>query len=243
MVTDTKQEGRFPHRYARLETIDAIGEEGVGRLRSGKVFIVGCGALGSMCAMYLAASGVGTIGIADYDTIDATNLQRQLFFSEDIIGESKVLHLAERMRALNSEVNIIVYNEMVTASKGERIFRDYDFIIDGSDNMSTKQMTSRVCEALGIPYCIGGVEGFSGQVMSWAPGHTGYGDLFGDRSPVCSGILPCTVAGVIGPAAGIIASCQASEAIKFLTTAGTMLYDRLAMFDLFSASSSVLDVS
>ena len=231
-------------RYIRLETIGAIGREGVEKLRGGKVMIVGCGALGSLCAMYLAASGVGTIGIADFDTIDVTNLQRQLFFSEQTVGEAKAEVLAGRMEALNSEVEVRTYKEMITPAKAEAIFGEYDFIIDGSDNMSTKQMTSRVCEKLGVPYCIGGVEGFAGQVMSWKPGSTGYRDLFGDGTPTtsCSALLPCMIAGVIGPAAGIVASYQASEAIKYLTKAGEMLYDRLLTFDLSAATSQILRV-
>ena len=232
---------RFPYRYSRLEVIDAIGEEGVKKLNSGKVFIVGCGALGSLCAMYLAASGIGTIGIADFDTIDATNLQRQLFFSEEAVGSLKADQLAERMRQLNSEVEVKVFKEMITPAKAENIFPDYDFIIDGSDNISTKLMTARVCEALGVAYCIGGVEAFSGQVMSWAPGHMGYADIFGEAEG-CNGILPCSIAGVIGPAAGIIASYQASEAIKYISRAGKMLLDKLLMFDMYESTARVIEL-
>ena len=231
----------YPHRYARLEAIGAIGAEGVARLRAGKVFVLGCGALGSLCAMYLAASGVGTVGLADFDTIDATNLQRQLFFSEESVGTPKVAELARRIAQLNSEVEVRTHNEMVNASKAEKIFADYDFIVDGSDNPSTKLMTARVCQSLGIPYCIGGVEAFAGQLMSWAPGHMGYADLFGECA-ACSGITPCSVAGVIGPAAGIVASMQAAEAIKFLTSAGTMLYDRLFTFDLAAPEASIFGI-
>ncbi|MDE6461084.1 MAG: HesA/MoeB/ThiF family protein, partial [Paramuribaculum sp.] len=161
-----KTENLFPKRYSRLEIIKSIGKEGLQKIRQGKVFILGCGALGSLSAMYLAASGVGTIGIADFDTIDATNLQRQLFYSEDIVGSAKVLELANKMSRLNSDIHLEVFNEMITARKAEKIFAGYDFIIDGSDNMSTKQMTSSVCEKINKPYCIGGVEGFAGQVMS-----------------------------------------------------------------------------
>ena len=236
-----KTENLFPKRYSRLEIIQSIGKEGLQKIRQGKVFILGCGALGSLSAMYLAASGVGTIGIADFDTIDATNLQRQLFYSEDIVGSSKVLELANKMSRLNSDIHLEVFNEMITARKAEKIFAGYDFIIDGSDNMSTKQMTSSVCEKINKPYCIGGVEGFAGQVMSWTPGHTGYCGIFGEGNS-CSGIIPCAVKGVVGPAAGIVASYQASEAIKFLTGAGNMLYDKLLNFDLLSPSSEIFSI-
>ena len=235
-------ENFFPKRYSRLEIIQSIGKEGIQKIRQGKVFILGCGALGSLSAMYLAASGIGTIGIADFDTIDATNLQRQLFYSEDLVGDSKVIQLANKMSRLNSDIRTEVFNEMITAAKAENIFARYDFIIDGSDNMSTKQITASVCEKINKPYCIGGVEGFAGQVMSWAPGHTGYSGIFGEGS-ACTGIMPCTVKGVVGPAAGIVASYQASEAIKFLTGAGKMLYDKLLNFDLLSPSSEIFSIA
>ncbi|MBD5232649.1 MAG: HesA/MoeB/ThiF family protein [Bacteroidales bacterium] len=234
-------ESKYPNRYARLKAIEAIGPEGVEKLQAGKVFIIGCGALGSLCAMYLAASGVGTLGLADFDTIDATNLQRQLFFTEDTVGASKIEQLADRIRQLNSDTRLNIHKEMITKAKAECIFPDYDFIIDGSDNPSTKLMTAAVCEKAGIPYCIGGVESFAGQCMSWSPGHAGYKDLFGEIAG-CTGLLPCSIAGVAGPAAGVVASYQASEAIKFLASAGSMLYDRLLTFDLLTASADILEL-
>ncbi len=229
------------NRYSRLEIIESIGKRGVAKLREGKVFIVGCGALGSMCAMYCAASGIGTIGIADFDTIDLSNLQRQLFFSEEAVGKSKAIELECRIRDLNSEVNITTYREMITADKARGIFPAYDFIIDGSDNLATKQMTARICEKLGMPYCIGGVEAFSGQAMSWKPGYAGYSALFGEESG-CNGILPCSLKGVVGPAAGIIASIQAAEAIKYLANAGDMLFDKLIIFDLSIPKFDTLNI-
>lgn len=225
-------------RYSRLEALPGIGAEGVAKLRGGKVMVVGCGALGSLCAMYLAASGTGTVGIADFDTIDISNLQRQLFFDENSTGESKCRTLAERMRAINSEVTVREYPAMINETAASEIFPEYDFVIDGSDNPATKKMTANVCERLGIPYCIGGVREFGGQVMSWAPGHMGYAELFGDI-PTCSGLTPCSIGGVLGPAAGVTASTQASEAIKHLTGHGKMLYDRLFTFDISEAEAKV----
>jgi len=219
-------------------SLPGIGVEGVKKLRTGKVLVVGCGALGSLCAMYLAASGVGTVGIADFDTVDISNLQRQLFYDEQCLGQPKCSTLAARIRAINSGTRVNEYSHMINESCAAEIFVDYDFIIDGSDNPSTKYMTSAVCQKLGIPYCIGGVREFGGQVMSWSPGHAGYGDLFGE-TPRCSGFMPCSVAGVLGPTAGVTASVQASEAIKYLTGSGEMLYDKLFAFDLGTTSASV----
>lgn len=223
-------------RYSRIAAIPEIGDEGVASINNGKVLVIGCGALGSLCAMYLAGSGVGTIGIADFDTIDISNLQRQLFFDELSLGRSKCDVLYERIRALNSEIKVNVINHLVKEDRAMELFRCYDFIIDGSDNPATKLMTARVCERIDLPYCIGGVRGFSGQVMSWSKGHAGYTEIFGDIQS-CSGFTPCSVGGVIGPAAGVVASMQASEAIKHLTGKGKMLYDSLFTFDMLENSA------
>lgn len=226
-------------RYSRLESLEGIGREGIEKLSQGSVLIVGCGALGSPAAMYLAASGVGTIGLADFDTIDISNLQRQVFYDENSLGKLKSLTLKNKIKDLNSEVRVIEYPAMINEVKAEEIFTQFDFIIDGSDNPSTKNNTSSVCERLGLPYSIGGVKEYTGQAMSWAPGHAGYSEIFGNV-PLCSGFTPCSIAGVMGPAAGVIASVLAGEAIKYLTGTGTMLYDRLFMIDLFNAASSVI---
>lgn len=230
----------FRNRYIRIESVPDIGNSGIEKLHKGKVFVLGCGALGSLCAMYLAGSGVGHITIADFDNIDISNLQRQLFFSENNLGMSKGGILRERMNSLNSEVKVSHLSELITEAKARKIFPNFDFIIDGSDNPSTKYMTSRVCEELGIPYCIGGVREFSGQVTTWEPGKIRYSDIFGEEIP-CSGFTPCSTGGIIGPAAGVAASIQASEAIKFLTGAGNLLTDRLLTFDLAKPSMSVLE--
>ena len=219
--------------------LEGIGDEGIEKLRSGRVFILGCGALGSLCAMYLAGSGVGTITLADFDSIDISNLQRQLFFNELELGLHKAETLASKIRAINSDIKVDVIPEFITPSKAKQLLIGHDFVVDGSDNPSTKKMTSSVCEELNIPYCIGGVREFCGQVMSWAPGYSGYCELFGDV-PQCSGFTPCSIGGVLGPAAGVVASVQASEVIKHLTGVGEMLYDRLFTFDLRNNQTSVL---
>lgn len=225
-------------RYSRLQILSGIGDDGMNRIRTGKILIIGCGALGSLCAMYLGASGVGTIGIADFDTIDISNLQRQLFFDEHNLGQYKSAILADKIRNINSDVHVIEIREIINISLAREIFSEYDMIIDGSDNPSTKHMTAKVCEELDKPYCIGGVKEFSGQVMSWIPGKTGYTDLFGDVEG-CSAFMPCSLAGVFGPAAGITASIQASEALKFLSGKGELLYNKLYTFDLFNCKADI----
>lgn len=228
-------------RYSRLTTLPDIGPEGLRLLRKARVTVVGCGALGSLCSMYLAASGVGHITIADFDTIDISNLQRQLFFTESGLGDSKARTLASKIKAINSEVSVSVIEKLVRRDNALSIFASEDVIIDGSDNPATKLMTDSVCAEIGKPCVIAGVSGFECQVMTCQPGSVRYSDVFGDASG-CSGVTPCSVGGVLGPAAGVAASIQASEAIKLLTGAGRLLVNRLFTLNLLDMSTAVYNV-
>lgn len=228
------------NRYSRLEALPGIGAEGLLRLKEAKVLIIGCGALGSLSAMYLCASGVGHISIADFDTIDISNLQRQLFFSEQTIGEKKGAVLSKRMNAINGDVDVNYIDAFITYNKARTLFPEYDFIIDGSDNPASKVMTDKVSFECEINCCIGGVKQFIGQVMSCRNGSIRYSDVFGEEG--CNGILPCSVDGVLGPIAGIVASVQASEAIKHICQCGDMLYNKLFTIDILSMKSDLLDI-
>lgn len=216
-------------RYARNISVESIGEEGQLKLLGSSVFILGCGALGSVVASYLAGAGVGRLTIADYDTIDITNLQRQTHYSEAEAGMSKAAVLASRLRALNSGITIETVDALVTEGKALELFKGHDFIIDASDNPDTKYMIDSVCASLSLPYSIAGVLGTGGQVMTHTEGTARYRDFFPDSAG--SGFTPCSIGGVIGPVAGIIGSIQALEAIKFLTDAGQLLTDRLLLVD------------
>lgn len=217
-------------RYSRQIAIESIGLEGQMKLKRGKVFVVGCGALGSMVAMQLCAAGVGEIHIADFDTIDVSNLQRQLFFSTGSCGLPKAGELQKRMHEINPEVQVIVHPEMVTASKARDLFAAVDFIVDGSDNPETKYMTEQVCTHLGKSCCLAGVSRISGQLMTCTPGSTRFSEIV--PPGISGGLLPCSVAGVMGPAAAVAASLQASECIKSLTGTGDLLINKLLTFDL-----------
>lgn len=227
-------------RYSRLESLPGIGREGISALAGARVLVVGCGALGSMAAMYLAASGVGTIGIADFDTIDLSNLQRQLFFDESTLGHGKAATLAKRMLALNSSIDVEIIPKLVTREIAEEIFPRYDFIIDGSDNPATKLLTDEISLKTGVPCCIGGVREFAGQVMSCKLGAIRYKDVFGEAPD--AGIAPCGMAGVLGPAAGTVACVQAAETIKHITGCGDMLYNRLFVIDLLTMQAHVTEI-
>lgn len=229
------------NRYARNIAVGAIGRNGQRLLKNGSVMVVGCGALGSLAGMYLAGAGVGRIGIADFDTIDISNLQRQLFFSEAVAGKRKSDELRKRMSGLNSEVDIRVYGQMITRKSALEIFPGYDFIIDATDNPASKFLVDETCENLGLPCCVGGVSEFSGQICTMLPGSPRYRHLFPEAPD--EGLLPCSAAGVAGPAAGVVASVQAAEAIKYLTGNLTgLLCGKMLLVDLLGPSFRILSL-
>lgn len=216
-------------RYARNISVKGIGVGGQQRLLESSVFVLGCGALGSVVTSYLAGAGVGRIVIADYDTIDISNLQRQIQYREHDAGNPKATVLAERLRAINSDIEIEAVEALITPALAKELFADNDFIVDASDNPDTKYLIDHVCEELGLPYCIAGVLGFNGQIMTHVPGTARYSDFFPESAGV--GFTPCSIGGVLGPVAGIVGSIQALEAIKYITGADGLLVNRLLMVD------------
>ena len=224
-------------RYARQIAVPEIGKDGQLKLNQAKVFIIGCGALGSMVSMQLAGAGIGLIGIADYDNVEISNLQRQFFFTTRQTGIPKVEILAQRIKELNPATEVVIFKEMITGRKAEILFSDYDFIIDASDNPDTKEMTGKIAGKIGIPCCIGGVQNFSGQVTTFLSNDSRFEDYFGEADS--QGFLPCSLAGVVGPAAALCASIQATEAIKFILGKGNLLSERLLTFNLLTDSFKV----
>ena len=225
-------------RYGRQIAVAEIGKEGQRKISRSKVLVIGCGALGSMVAMQLCGAGVGKIGIADFDNVDISNLQRQFFFTTEEAGESKAELLGRRMEALNPEVEVTVYKEMITPGKADKIFGEYDFILDATDNPESKKMTGELSLKHSLACCIGGVRDFSGQVMTLLPEDPRLEAYFGSADG--AGILPCSLSGVMGPAAALCASVQASETLKYLSEAGKLLSGRLLLFNLLSNSFKLL---
>lgn len=217
-------------RYSRTIALPEMGEAGQARICAGSVMIVGAGALGSVVAMYLAAAGVGHIGIADFDTVDVSNLQRQIAYTEQSAGKPKVEELSKRMAQLNSTIKIEPYNNLVTNRNAAKIFEAYDVIVEGSDNPSTKHLVAKVCSELNKPCVVGGVSGWVGQIMTIMPGDSAYNDVFGDN-PACSAFAPCGANGVAGPVPGIVGAAQAAEVIKLLANVGNTLSNRLFIID------------
>lgn len=217
-------------RYSRHIILKEVGGKGQQKLFDGKVLIIGAGGLGAPIALYLAAAGIGTIGIADADDVDLSNLQRQVIHFTPDIGKAKVESAKEKMLAINPYVKVVTYKEWVTAANINRIIADYDFIIDGTDNFAAKFLINDACVLLGKPYSHGGILQFDGQTMTIKPGESAcYRCLFPEPPPK-DAIPSCSQAGVIGVLPGVIGTLQATEAIKFLLQKGDLLTNRLLTY-------------
>jgi molybdopterin/thiamine biosynthesis adenylyltransferase len=218
-------------RYSRHILLKEVGVEGQRRLWDSRILIIGAGGLGSPVALYLAAAGVGTLGIADGDVVDLSNLQRQVIhFSEDV-GKSKALSAENKIRRINPDVQVRVHPEFVKADNILPLIEQYDFIIDGTDNFSAKFLINDACVFAGKPYSHGGILMFNGQTMTILPGKSAcYRCVFPAAPP--AGLVPtCSQAGVLGAVAGMLGTIQAAEALKFVTGAGKPLANALLTFD------------
>lgn len=218
-------------RYARHISLEEIGTEGQERLLAGKVLIIGAGGLGSAAAMYLAGAGVGCIGIADADTVDVSNLQRQIIHGTKDVGKAKVQSARETISDLNPDVIVHTYPHFVTDENGMELIADYDFIIDATDNFPAKFLVNDACVTGRKPFCHAGIFRFSGQIMTYVPGcGPCYRCIF--QSPPEEGEVPsCKQAGIVGAMAGVMGSLQAMEAVKYLVGAGDLLTGRLLTYD------------
>lgn len=218
-------------RYSRHIILKEIGVKGQKKLAAGKVLIIGAGGLGAPAAMYLAAAGVGTIGIADADTVDLSNLQRQIIHTTADLGKTKVLSAQETMQAINPDVQVRTYPEYLYSGNILDIIADYDFILDGTDNFAAKFLINDACVMAHKPFSHAGIIRFRGQLMTVLPGEGPcYRCAF--KEPPPKGAIPtCREAGVIGAMAGVIGSLQALEAVKYLTGAGELLVGKLLTFD------------
>ena len=218
-------------RYSRHILLKDVGVEGQEKIMNAKVFIVGAGGLGAPVALYLAAAGVGKIGIADFDTVDLSNLQRQVIHFTDDVGRLKVESAANKMRAINPDVEVIAHNEMVVAANIRELIRGYDFVIDGTDNFAAKFLINDACVIENIPYSHGGILRFDGQTMTIKPKESAcYRCVFG-APPPANAVPTCSQAGVLGAIAGMLGTMQAAECLKYITGAGELLTNKLLAFD------------
>ena len=218
-------------RYSRQLCIPELGPEGQEKLLSSRVLIVGAGGLGSPAALYLAAAGVGTIGLADSDTVDLSNLQRQILHSTETLGAVKVDSAAERIRALNPDVQVIRRHMFVGEDNIDALIAPYDFVVECTDSFDAKYLINDACVRAGKAFCHGAVIRFFGQIMTYVPGRGPcYRCVF--RQPPDPEKAPdAKKLGVVGAVPGVIGCLQAMETIKYLTGAGELLTGRLLNFD------------
>lgn len=218
-------------RYSRHLIMPEVGVEGQEKLVNSSVLCIGAGGLGSPLALYLAAAGVGHIGVLDFDVVDFSNLQRQIIHSEKTIGELKVESAKKRLLELNSDIKVTTYNEMLTSENAMEIIKDYDIVVDGTDNFATRYLVNDSCVLLGKPNVYGSIFRFEGQVSVFdAERGPCYRCLYPEPPP--PGLVPsCAEGGVLGILPGIIGTLQAAEAVKLIIGQGNPLIGRLLFLD------------
>jgi adenylyltransferase/sulfurtransferase len=218
-------------RYSRHLILPEVGMEGQRRLKAAKVLCVGTGGLGSPLAFYLAAAGIGTLGLVDFDVVDASNLQRQIIHSTKDIGRKKVDSAAEKLTALNPELNVVKHETMLSSANALDILRDYDIIADGTDNFPTRYLVNDACVILGKPNAYGSIFRFEGQASVFATKEGPcYRCLYPEPPP--PGLVPsCAEGGVLGILPGLVGVIQATEVIKFILGKGEPLVGRLLLVD------------
>lgn len=219
-------------RYARHIFLPGIGGEGQAKLGQAKVLVIGAGGLGSPAAMYLAAAGVGTVGLLDFDRVDLSNLQRQLLHDTADVGRSKVESGKERLEGLNPNVEVVTHDVALTSQNAMEILEPYEVVVDGTDNFPVRYLVNDATQMLGKPLVYGSIYQFEGQASVFLPGeeHPCYRCLFPEPPPPGS-VPSCAEAGVFGVLPGIVGSIQAVEAIKLVTGVGDALVGRLLVFD------------
>jgi molybdopterin/thiamine biosynthesis adenylyltransferase/rhodanese-related sulfurtransferase len=218
-------------RYSRHLIIPDVGMTGQKRLKNAKVLCVGAGGLGSPALLYLAAAGVGTLGVIDFDVVDESNLQRQIIHGQSDIGRPKALSARDSIKEINPYINVVVHEEALTTDNVMEIFAQYDLIVDGTDNFATRYLVNDACVLLGKPYVWGSIYRFDGQAsVFWAEYGPCYRCLYPEPPP--PGMVPsCAEGGVLGVLCASIGSIQVNEAIKVITGIGEPLVGRLMVYD------------
>ena len=222
------------HRYARHLILDEVGEEGQEKLLSSRVLVVGAGGLGSPLLLYLAAAGVGTLGVVDDDRVDLTNLQRQIVHATERVGAPKVESARAALAAVNPDVRIEAHAAKLTAENAAALVGAYDLVADGTDNFATRYLLNDACFAAGKPLVAAALAPFDGQISTFKPylgdGHPCYCCLF--REPPPPDLIPrCETAGILGAVAGVVGTLQAVEVLKELLGIGESLSGTLLMYD------------
>src|ERR1700739_1078193 len=223
-------------RYSRHLIMPEVGMEGQLKLKNAKVLLIGTGGLGAPLGLYLAAAGVGRLGLVDFDVVDFTNLQRQVTFGSSDVGKHKTEAAQARLSSLNPDINIETYEKKLDSSNALDLFKDFDIIVDGTDNFPTRYLVNDACVLLGKPNVYGSIFRFEGQATIFGmPGGAGYRLLYPEPPP--PGLVPsCAEGGVLGVLPGIVGSIQAMETIKLILGSGRSLKGRLLVFDALEMS-------
>ncbi|HEX7150081.1 MAG TPA: molybdopterin-synthase adenylyltransferase MoeB [Thermoanaerobaculia bacterium] len=227
-------------RYARHLVLPEIGPAGQEKLRRASVLVVGAGGLGSPVLLYLAAAGVGRLGIVDFDRVDESNLQRQILYGTSDIGKPKLEAARARLLDLNPEVEVVLHEAKLTSANALDILRDYDVIIDGTDNFPTRYLVADACVLLGKPNIYGSIFRFEGQLAVFDARTGPCYRCFQPEPPPPHLVPSCAEGGVLGVLPGVVGTIQATEAIKLITNAGQTLLGRLLLFDALAMSFRTL---
>ena len=228
-------------RYSRHIIMPQIGGKGQRKLLDAKVLLIGAGGLGSPTALYLAAAGVGTLGIVDFDEVDLTNLQRQILHRTQDIGRPKVESASDTIASINPDIRVVQHRIQLTSENAMEVLEPYDIVVDGSDNFATRYLVNDACVMLGKPCVHGSIFLFEGQAATFIPGKGCYRCLY--PTPPPPGMVPsCAEAGVLGVLPGIIGCIQAIETIKIILGLGETLTGRLLLFDALSMETRQVKV-
>ena len=244
MARDTRLSTDQIERYSRQILVPDLGGKSQIRIMGSRVLVIGAGGLGSPAAFYLAAAGIGTLGIVDPDRVELSNLQRQILHATRDIGRLKTESASRKLRELNPEVDVKTYSVRFENSNAAEIAADYDFIVDGSDNFETKFLVNDIAIRLGVPFSHAGIVRLQGQTMTVLPGKTAcYRCLF-DAPPPPEEILNCQQSGILGAVAGTIGTIQATEAIKYVAGFEEgLLTDRLLTYDARMLKFRIVEIS
>ncbi len=234
--TDEFSDAQF-HRYARHLILEEVGDEGQAKLLASKVLVIGAGGLGSPVLMYLAAAGVGTLGVVDDDVVDLSNLQRQVIHPTANLDRPKVVSAAETIAAINPDVTVASHRERFTADNAAALVADYDLVVDGSDNFATRYLVNDACFFARVPFVSAALLRFEGQLSvfrGYEADQPCYRCLFPEPPP--PNLIPrCEEAGILGALAGVMGTLQAAESVKVLLGLGDALCGRLLLYDALPA--------